>query len=100
MTSITYDPSGVFLERGGIGRDELARLTPRLAAARDEVLADARLWASGGAVPKEKQPLDAGFFELPERLLAELRSDGPASEVARLRASADRLAQTVDTVVV
>jgi glucose-6-phosphate isomerase len=71
-----------------------------LAAARDEVVADARLWSSAAAVPKEKQPLDAGFFELPERLLTEFRSAGDASEVARIRAAADRLAQAVDTVVV
>jgi glucose-6-phosphate isomerase len=100
MTTITYDPSGCFLERGGISRDDLAGLRPRLAAAREEVLADARLWASGGKVPKEKQPLDAGFFELPERTLTELRERGPASDVARLRASADRLAEAVDSVVV
>src|SRR5207248_2382044 len=70
------------------------------AAARDEVLADSRLWASGGEVPSEKQPLDAGFHELPERLLDELRRDGSASELARLKASADRFARTVDSVVV
>ncbi|MCI0333889.1 MAG: glucose-6-phosphate isomerase [Planctomycetes bacterium] len=97
---IDYDPTGVFLERGGIRRDALAALGPRLAAARDEVLADARLWERGGPVPVEKEPLDTRFFELPERLLAEFASNGPASELARLRASADRLAQAVDSVVV
>jgi glucose-6-phosphate isomerase len=100
MTLISYDPTSVFLERGGIGREKLAALMPRLAAAREEVLDDARLWASGGEVPKEKQPLDAGFFELPERLLMDFRSAGDASEVARIRAAADRLAQAVETVVV
>jgi len=100
MTLISYDPSGVLLERGGIRREELAALAPRLAAARDEVLADGQSWASGGEVPKEKQPLDAGFLELPERLLAEYRREGDTSEVARIRAAADRLAQAVDTVVV
>jgi glucose-6-phosphate isomerase len=97
---ISYDPTGVFLERGGITRDSLAKLGPRLAAARDEVLEDARLWSGGGAVPKEKEPLDAGFFELPERLMGELQSGGAASELGRLRASADRLAKAVDSVVV
>jgi len=97
---ITYDPAGVFLERGGISRETLAELLPRLGAARDEVLADARLWASGGKAPKEKEPLDAGFIELPERLLGELKSAGSSSEVARLRAAADRLAKAVETVVV
>src|SRR5687768_7925574 len=100
MTNISYDPSGSFLERGGIGRNELAELEPRLTAARDEVLADARLFSSGGPVPPQKQPLDAGFHELPERLLEELREKGAASEVARVKAAADRLAGIVDTVVV
>lgn len=97
---ITYEPGSVFLERGGISRDALAELSPRLAAARDEVLADARLWASGGRVPAEKEPLDAGFFELPERLLAEAKTQANSSELARIRAAADRLAAEVDTVVV
>lgn len=100
MALIRYDPSGVFLERGGIDRGELPELAPRLAAARDEVLADARLWTSGGDVPPAKRPLDAGFFELPERLLAELRRQGPTSEVARLQTAADRLSHAVDSVAV
>lgn len=100
MTTITYDPSGVFLPRGGIKAEELSELAPRLAAAHDEVLADVRLWDAGGAAPKEKQPLDAGFFGLSERLLAELQHRGAESEVGRLRKTADRLAQAVDSIIV
>jgi glucose-6-phosphate isomerase len=97
---IQYDPSGVFLERGGIARDALAALSRRLNAARDEVIKDGELWASGDPAPKEKQPLDAGFFELPERLLAEYGRLGAKSELARLRQSADRLAMESDSVAV
>jgi glucose-6-phosphate isomerase len=100
MTTIKYDPSGVFLKRGGISREQLTELGPRLESARDEVVADGQLWASGDSIPKEKQPLDTGFFEMPERLLKEREERGAASELARLRATADRLAQTVDSVVV
>ncbi len=100
MTTIRYDPSGVFLERGGISRADLEQLQPRLAAACDEVLADARLWAKGGPVPSEKDPLDAGFHELPNRLLDERRDKAAASEVARIIAAADRLAGAVDSIVV
>jgi glucose-6-phosphate isomerase len=100
MATIQYDSSGVFLERGGISRAELVGLEPRLLAVRDEVLADAALWASGGPVPAAKQPLDAGFHELPERLLAEQRERGQESELSRIKASADRLAGLLDTVVV
>ena len=100
MTTIQYDPSAVFLDRGGIRREELTERCPRLAAARDEVLDDAQLWANGGPVPQEKQPLDAGFHELPDRLLTELGKKGADSEVARVKAAADRLAAMVETVVV
>jgi glucose-6-phosphate isomerase len=100
MTTIRYDPSGVFLDRGGISQTDLAELGPRLLAARDEVLADAQLWTTGGPVPTTKKPLDAGFVELPERLLAEQHETGQASELTRIKAAADRLAGIVDTVVV
>jgi glucose-6-phosphate isomerase len=100
MTTIRYDPSGVFLERGGISRADLEQLQPRLAAARDEVLADASLWAKRGPVPPEKEPLDAGFHELPDRLLAERRDKGAASEVVRIVSAANRLAVAVDSIVV
>ncbi len=100
MALISYDPAGVFLPTGGISPDGLAQLGPRLEATRTEVLADAKLWADGGPVPPEKQPLDAGFFGMPERLLGELSDSGDASEVARLRATADRLATELGSVVV
>ncbi|MFG0334028.1 MAG: glucose-6-phosphate isomerase [Maioricimonas sp. JB049] len=45
------------------------QLTPALEDARDEVLRDIELFNSGGDVPEEKQPLDAGFIEYPRRLL-------------------------------
>ncbi len=100
MTTITYDRNGVFLPRGGISPDQLSEFAPRLSDARNEVLADARLWADGAEIPKQKQPLDAGFFELPERLLAELQQRGAESDVGRLMTTAERLAQTVDSVIV
>ena len=100
MTTIRYDPSSSFIEPGGISRDDFAKLEPKLMAAREAVLADARLWAASGSVPPAKQPLDAGFHELPERLLAELREKGTASEISRLKQAADRLAGSVDSIVI
>ena len=52
------------------------------------------------SLPKEKQPLDAGFFGMPERLLAELQKRGAESEMGRLKPTAERLAKAVDSVVV
>jgi glucose-6-phosphate isomerase len=100
MTMISYDPSGVFLSPGGIRADDLTSFAPKLLAARDEVLADAKLWADGAEVPSNKQPLDAGFHRMPNRFLEELQSKGKASELAQIKAAADRLAGEVDSVVV
>ena len=91
MTLIRYDPTGVFIEHGGIGRGDLAKLRPQLEQARAEVLADADLWARGGDVPAAKQPLDAGFHHLPERLLDEHAGKRETSLLARLQKCADRL---------
>jgi glucose-6-phosphate isomerase len=97
---ISYDPSGVFLPEHGITPAELAELAGHLDEARDEVLADAQLWADGVEVPAEKVPLDAGFHDLPDRLLADFRNHGAKSELARIKAAADRLSGEVDSVVV
>ncbi len=98
---IKYDPSGAFLPEHGITPADLAGLGSRLDDARDEVMSDAQLWADAvSEIPAEKRPLDAGFHELPDRLLADYRSHGARSEVARIKAAADRLSAAVDDVVV
>lgn len=97
---IKYNPAGCFLSPGGLDQGDLKAIYPRLAGARDEVLADARLWSEGGNVPEEKQPLDAGFHLLPDRLLKELADKQDESEIARLQKTADRMAADCGSVVV
>ena len=97
---IAYDPSGVLLAEHGLAAGDLPGLAAKLEGARAEVVADGQVWVDGGAVPPEKEPLDAGFYELPERLLAEYRAKGAESEVGKIQAAADRLAAEVDRVVV
>jgi glucose-6-phosphate isomerase len=97
---LKYDPAGVFLPRTGIEQTDLEALAPKLEAARQEVLDDVSLWERAGDVPAEKQPLDAGFIPLPERLLAEYRKEGKSSELGRILATANRLRDMVDRVVV
>ena len=97
---IKYDPSGVFIDEHGIKRSDLAELAPRLEAARAETLADVELWNRKGTVTPEKQPLDAGFVELPERLLSAYKADRRGSELGRILATAARLRDAVDRVVV
>src|SRR5687768_764359 len=98
--AIQYDPSGVFLDEHGIRRWELADLALRLETARAETLGDVELWDSKRPVPVQKQPLDAGFIELPERLLAAYKHDRRGSELGRILAAAARLRDAVDRVVV
>ena len=99
IAPLVYDPSAVMLPETGLSWDELTWLAPRLEAARNEVLGDLKLWHAGSPVPKRKEPLDAGFIDLPDRLLAEYRKDGKTSELGRILATARRLQDSVDRVV-
>ena len=83
------------MRQTGLVEADLKWLAPRLAAARQEVLDDLALYQRGGPVPEEMQPLDAAFFDLPERLLDE---DRPLLD--RIVAAGDRLAKEVDRVLV
>lgn len=98
--SVTYDPSGLLMEGTGLSQQDLTDLTPRLEAARREVLDDLELLRAGGDVSQDKQPLDAAFIDLPERLLAEYGQDRKASELGRILSAAERLKALVDRVVV
>lgn len=97
---ISYDYRAALIDRTRVSAPQLEALRPRLLAARDEVLADVELWRGGGDVPADKQPLDAGFFDLPERLLDEYRQQRDRSELGRIIATGRRLAENADRLVV
>ncbi|WP_425398385.1 glucose-6-phosphate isomerase [Aeoliella sp.] len=97
---LKYNLDGTLIGSGGLEAADLEKLATPLTSVREEVLADADLWAAGGDVPEAKQPLDAGFHLLPNRLLDELASEGDDSELARLQATADQMTELVDRVVV
>ncbi|MCY2986664.1 MAG: glucose-6-phosphate isomerase [Planctomycetota bacterium] len=97
---LKYDPSGTFIAKHGITPDDLAGLRPRLEAARQEVAeVDVPLFAEGH-VPAEKQPLDAAFYLLPEKMLSDYLKVRQDSELGRIFRTAARLQKTVDRVVV
>ena len=97
---ISFDPSGAFHKEYGITKQQVADLLPRLNQIRDEVLkTDMELYSTGN-VPAEKQPLDAGFFELPEHLLAAFQADRGSSELGQILRTAARIRDKVDRVVV
>ena len=98
---LTYDWSGSILDGTGLDKNALTELTSRLDAAREEVVkVDVPLWESGGDVPSEKQPLDAGFVDMPTKIWSEYKASGDKSELGRILASADKLKKVVDKVVV
>ncbi len=98
MTSLLkYNPSASV---GYLATGRLEGLKTSLERARDETLSDVELWQSGDSVPAEKDPLDAGFIQWPEELLADLKENGDNSLVARIEKCAARIRKTADSVVI
>ena len=103
MPQIVYDYSALIVpdaapsivRETGLSEADLRWLAPLLTNARQQVLDDLTLFKKGGPVPVEHQPLDAAFFDLPERLLGEDRA-----MLDDIIATADRLAGEVDRVLV
>lgn len=99
IAPLRYSYEGVLLSDTGIDQADLDSNRLAVEQAWQEVIdEDVRLYASGQS-PLEKQPLDAGFFEMPERLLAEYQAKRGASELGQILATADRLRENVDRVV-
>jgi len=97
---LTYNPAATIIEGTGLGANDLRDLAPRLDAARAEVVKDLDDWKNGRPVPPEKQPLDAGFTDLPERLLEGYKQNRQQSELGRMLAVAHRLREAADRVLV
>ncbi|MGD9646423.1 MAG: glucose-6-phosphate isomerase [Pirellulales bacterium] len=104
IVPLVYDNRHALLPGTGLDAAWFAELAPRLEAAQRETLDDVELWrrstSDAAAIPPAKQPLDAGFIDLPDRLLAEYRKNREASELGRIVATARRLAAAADRVVV
>ena len=98
---ITFEYDGALIPEHGITAAQIEGLSLQLEAARDEVLqTDLQLFASGENIPSEKEPLDAGFHEMPERILDAYQSDRAGSELGRILEAAAKLRERVDKVVV
>lgn len=93
---LSYHPEAALRELPrGLSED----LAGALETARQETLDDVEVWQSG-QVPQERQPLDAGFIQWPEELLADLQLNGNASLVTRLNSCGQRLREQSDSLVV
>lgn len=90
-SAIYYDPSAA---RVLIDPATWDKLSPSLLAARDEVFADLDILASG-RIPAEKEPLDAGCVDLPQRLLT-----SESELLDRIEAGAERFRDQVDRMLV
>jgi glucose-6-phosphate isomerase len=99
---LTYDTTGTVGPGLKLDQADLDALFPRLEAARQQVLGtDLEMFDGDPAkIPSEKQPLDAGFFEMPEKILEEYRDNRDASELGRILKTAARLRETVDRVLI
>lgn len=91
---LRYDP---FAARVLIPEAEWAALIPRLDGARQEVLGDVDQMASP---PPEKQPLDAGFINLPAQLLKDRKKRGQPGLLRDIETAAKRFRKQVDRMVV
>lgn len=94
--TLRYDASAA---AGLLPASSLESLESKLEAARDEVAADIALFESGGDVPFEKQPLDAGFIRLPQQLLDESAASPATSQLGQINGTAVRLREELDRVV-
>ncbi len=80
---------------------ELARLGPALEKLRDEICdIDERMLTGQLTIPPSKQPLNAAFVSLPQRLLAEYEAGRATSQLGRMLAVTKQLMAEVDRVVV
>src|SRR5437870_4819953 len=75
---------------------KLRDLLPRLLQVRSQVAAEREL----RQVPPELQPLDAGFIDLPQKMLDAHRRQGEASPLGKILGQATRLREQTDRVVI
>lgn len=89
---IHFDPGPTFAA-GGASHAALAALADPLDGARAAVLADT-------AAERHATPDAAAWITLPDRVLTDFRTERPGSDLARLLATARRIREAVDRVLV
>jgi glucose-6-phosphate isomerase len=75
---------------------KLRELTPRIMQVRSQVATDRELQSP----PPELRPIDAGFIDLPQKLLDQHRRSGDNSTLGRILKISERLRDDVDRIVV
>lgn len=101
IQSLKFDFRGAIVPQISHLESLIQELTPRLYQIRDEVLnVDLQLFHQPQSIPADRQPLDAGFLELPEQILDAYQADRDRSELGRILKAAQRMREEVDKVVV
>lgn len=98
---ISFDYADSLLESTGISQSDLNDLAPRLQDIRDYLYkTDLTEFHAGNEVAADRHPLDAGFMDLPDRLLADYDNLRESSELGQILSTAKRIRESVDRVVV
>ncbi|GIW99433.1 MAG: glucose-6-phosphate isomerase [Pirellulaceae bacterium] len=98
---LKFDPGGAYLPETGIRAADVTELSPQLERLRDEVCdIDVKMLRGELPIPDTKQPLDAGFYLLPEQLLEEYEQRREASQLGQILQATKALMAEVDRVVV
>lgn len=101
MEMLRFDPSGAYVGEHGLQAAQVTALLPRLHTIREQICGpESEMLAGKRPIPAEYDPLDAAFFPLPEKLLAEYQADRKGSELGRIFKLAHQLHAAVDRVVV
>ncbi len=98
---LRFDYSGVLRPEFGLSESQIEAALSELDAYRREMLTtDLELFGRGTDIPAEKVPLDAGFIDLPDRLLDEYRTVRSTSELRSILVAAKRIQDSFDRVVI
>lgn len=100
MGILNYDLSGTFLEETGLSTADMQAFEQDVTNATAEVLGPDLQQLASGDIPAAKLPLDAAFFEMPERILAAYSADREQSELGRILTASKRIREATDRVVV
>ncbi len=98
---ISFDYTGSLLAETGISQSQLDGLAGVLQDIRDQLYQrDLPSFHGGRETDGQRLPLDAGFMDLPDRLLQDYDGHRDASELGRILAASKRIRDRVDRVVV
>ena len=91
-----WTPAAELRQQHFLSPEKLQELTPRVLQVRSQVATERDL----KQVPPKMQPLDAGFIDLPQKMLDQHRKQGDASELGRILTLSARMREEVDRFVI